>query len=90
MKVYGRMAVELHKFVTLAPDGGEWSLLGLLIPRERVCSSRCIKGCVGVTTGPDPQAVEIIEVQTPADNLTAAVRSSNPSLVPILNMFYLF
>ena len=45
---------------------------------------------MGVTTGLDPQAVEITEVQTPADNLTAAVRYANPSLVPILNRFYLF
>jgi len=30
MKAYGGMEVELHTFVTLAPDGGEWSLLGSL------------------------------------------------------------
>lgn len=84
------MEVELHTFVTLAPDGGEWSLLGRFTLRERVCSTPCIKGCEGITTGLNPQAVEITEVHTPADNLTAAVRSTNPSLIPVLNMLYLF
>lgn len=88
-KTYGgkRATVE---FVNLAPDRGGWSLLGRFTPRERVRSTRCIKGCVGVTTGLDPQAVETTEVHTPADNLTAAVRSANHSLVPVLNMLYFF
>ena len=72
------MEVERHTFVTLAPDGGEWSLLGRFKPRERVRSTRCIKGCVGVTRSPDPQAVEITQVNTPADYLTASVRVCQP------------
>jgi hypothetical protein len=49
-KAYGGMEVEVHTFVNLAPDEGGWSLLGRFTPRERVRSTRCIKGCVGVTT----------------------------------------
>jgi hypothetical protein len=45
---------------------------------------------MGVTTGLDPQAVEITEIHPPALNLTAAVRSANPRLVRVLNMLYLF
>lgn len=84
------MEVEFHTFVTLAPDGGVWSLLGHFTPRERVCRTRCIRSCMIVTTILDPQAVEIREVHTPADNLSAAVRSAKPSLVSVLNMLYVF
>lgn len=84
------MEVELHTFLNLAPDGGGWSLLSRFTSRDRVLSAGCIKRCVGVTTGLDSQAIEITEVHTPADNLTAAVRSANPSLVPALNMLCLF
>jgi hypothetical protein len=49
MKTYGVMEVQLHSFLTLVLDGGEWlaSQPGRFTPKERTPGTHCKGGWMG-------------------------------------------
>jgi hypothetical protein len=55
MKTYGKVDVQIHAFVTLAPIGGQWSAscTGYFGPGKRAAGSHWTRNCVGPTTSLD-------------------------------------
>jgi hypothetical protein len=78
MKTYGGVEIQLHMFLTLALDGGEWSAShpGRFIPREGAPGTQWTGGWVG--TGDGLGAVVKRKIPNPAGNQTLQPRSSSP------------
>jgi hypothetical protein len=76
MKTYWKVEVQFHVFITLALDGGEWSVLrsGRFTPEERAPDMHLTGGWMELRAGLDAMEKRL---------MSCPCRESNPVVQPV-------